>query len=254
MLLKRIILCCSLLYFTIQVQSQNLNVNAKPKAPAFDYNLLKKYPADHLILQFGYDNWIGKNDTINPNGFNYHINVQFMINKFLKANPHFSVAYGGGFGWNTASFKNTFVDIRANTTKLPFRDINDINANINRFGYFSLTTFTIYVPVELRYYSNLDNLNKSWKYAIGLKGGINVADFSKIVDPKSPTGTSLYGSKEVDIYHNSKFFNAYSLEATGRIGWGFFGVHFGYLFTDIFRSGATPGVNRYSIGLHISGL
>ncbi len=232
--------------------SQTNQPNSSKNSPSkINFDQLKKVASDHLILEFGYDGWLGTNDTINPSGFNNHFNIAFMYNSFIKSNPNFSLAYGLGFNINTAAFKNTYIDIKSNQAKLPFKKLDSLQ---NRFDAFSLTIANLVIPVEVRYYSNPLNPNKSWKVAVGAKIGLNLSATTTGVNLKTAYGSSLYGQNYVTTESSTRFINDFSIELTGRVGWGFFGIQGGYLISDIFKSGTTPNINRYSVGIYVSGL
>ncbi|MCX8473517.1 MAG: outer membrane beta-barrel protein, partial [Sediminibacterium sp.] len=244
-------LLLSIIIFIFCFKSNGQLKQPKTTPPKINYDQLKKVAADHLILEFGYDGWVGTNDSINPSGFNNHFNIAFMLNSFIKSNPKFSLAYGLGFNINTASFNNTYIDLKSNQPKLPFNKLDSLE---NRFNVYTLTNSSLVIPVELRYYSDPTNPNKSWKFALGAKVGINLSSTTTGVNLKTAFGSSIYGQNYVATETSSKFINDINVEVTGRFGWGFFGIQGAYLVTDIFKAGATPNINRFSIGIYVSGL
>ena len=44
------------------------------------------------------------------------------------------------------------------------------------------------------------------------------------------------------------------LALTGRVGYGIFSIDVGYQVTTVLKSGAGPSMNKFSLGLTISGL
>ena len=64
---------------------------------------------DHIMLQFSYDNWSGKPDSIKnrlkglPRGFNFYV----MMNKPFKSDPRWSVGFGLGVSSSNIYFKKT---------------------------------------------------------------------------------------------------------------------------------------------------
>ncbi|MFZ8258191.1 hypothetical protein ACO1KT_14875, partial [Staphylococcus aureus] len=82
-----------------------------------------------------------------------------------KNNQKMSIGYGVGLGSSNMFFKNVNVDIRSTSPSLPFT----IADSINHYNKFKLTSIYAEIPVEIRYFSNPANPNKSWKFAIGAK-------------------------------------------------------------------------------------
>ena len=90
-----------------------------------------------------------------------------MLDKPFKTNPHYSVGLGIGFGSSNMFFKNTFVNLKANSSTLPFTRVD----SSDHFNKFKLVTTTLEIPVELRYFSDPEHPGKSWKAAAGVKVG-----------------------------------------------------------------------------------
>ena len=68
---------------------------------------LSSRPADHLMIQFGADSWVGAPDSVKTSGSGRHFNIYFMLDKPFRTNNKFSLAYGVGFGTN-----NQYIDKR----------------------------------------------------------------------------------------------------------------------------------------------
>ena len=81
---------------------------------------------DHILIQVGFDNWSGKNDSINTTGLSRSFNMYLMFDFPFKTNPHLSVAVGAGIGSSNIYFKDTYIDIAGRQgNRLTFNDVSD---------------------------------------------------------------------------------------------------------------------------------
>ncbi|MBY0482425.1 MAG: PorT family protein [Chitinophagaceae bacterium] len=230
----------------IQAQSSN-PTNSKKDWSKLD---LSSRPADHFMIQYGSDAWTGRPDSVRTGGFSRHFNIYFMMDKPFKTNPHYSLGIGAGLGTSNMFFKNTDVNIKAQTPKLPFTNVD----SADHFKKFKLATIYLEIPVELRYYSNPENPMKSWKYAIGAKVGTLLKSYTKGKNLVNKTGTSYYGSNYVQKDQMKRFMNGTSLALTGRIGYGIVSVDAAYYILGVLKDGTGPVMNKVSFGITISGL
>lgn len=211
---------------------------------------LSDRPADHFLIQYGSDTWLNAPDSVNTKGFSRHFNVYIMLDKPFKSNPKFSVGYGLGIGSSNIFFDKTYVDVKANSSKLPFRDVS----NTNHFKKFKLTTIRLELPVELRYFGKPETPGRSWKGAVGVKVGTLLKAYTKGKNLVDKDGNTVYGTGYIAKESNKKFFNGTSLALTGRIGYGAFSLHVNYQLTNVIKQGFGPDVKPLSIGLTVSGL
>lgn len=206
--------------------------------------------ADHFMIQFGGDSWSGRPDSVRTGGFSRHFNFYFMVDKPFKTNPHFSVGLGAGIGTSNIFFNNTKVDIKSNAAKLPFTSVD----SVDHFKKNKLTTIFLEAPVELRYFANPANPNKSWKAAIGVKVGTLLKAYTKDKNLVNKNGASIYGPSYIVKESNKKFINGTMLAVTGRVGYGIFSLDAGYQVTGVLKDGVGPSMHKFSIGITISGL
>ncbi|MBI2284288.1 MAG: hypothetical protein HYU71_11310 [Bacteroidetes bacterium] len=211
---------------------------------------LSNRAADHFMIQYGGDSWTNRPDSIRTGGFSRHFNIYFMIDKPFKTNPKFSIAYGIGIGSSNIFFKNTKVDVKANTARLPFTNVD----STSHFSKFKVTNIYAEVPVELRYFSNPENPGKSWKAALGVKVGTLLKTYSKGKNLVTKSGASVYGNGYIEKESSKRFFNGTMLAVTGRIGYGIISLDAGYQFNSVLKDGAGPSMNKFSIGITFSGL
>lgn len=203
---------------------------------------------DHFMFQFGSDNWTGTNDSINPKGFSRFFNAYIMMDKPFKTNPHMSVGLGLGIGSSNMFFQNTYVDVKAIANRLPFERVD----TVDHFKKFKVTTMYLELPVELRYSSDPEHSNKSFKVALGVKAGTILKAYSKGKDLVDRNGKLL--NNYIEKQSSKRFFNTNRLAATARIGYGIFSLYGSYQITNVLKDGAGPDLKAYSIGIAISGL
>jgi hypothetical protein len=232
----------------IFIQAQSLN----PSKPKKDWTKidLSSRPADHFMIQYGSDSWTGRPDSVRTSGFSRHFNLYFMLDKPFKTNPHYSLGIGIGFGSSNMYFNNTYVDLKSNTSKLPFTNTD----STDHFKKFKLVSMTAEIPVELRYFSDPENPMKSWKFAAGVKVGTLLKSYTKGKNLENKSNTSIYGATYVQKEVDKRFVNSTSLALTGRIGYGIISLDAGYYILGVLKDGTGPVMNRVSFGLTISGL
>jgi len=205
---------------------------------------------DHLMIQLSKDNWTGAPDSISGRmkGLSRGLNVAIMLNKPFKSDPRWSVALGLGVSHSSIFFKKTAVDLKATSTRLPFKNLD----SSDHFKKYKLATTFVEVPIELRYTFDPVNEKKSWKIALGVKVGtmLNAHTKGKTLQNKSDATTSSYTEK----ISKRTYFNSTRLAATARVGIGSFSLFGAYSITSLIKDVAGPTVRPYQIGLCISGL
>jgi hypothetical protein len=140
--------------------------------------------------------------------------------------------------------------VKANSARLPFNRSD----SAENFKKYKVTNVYAEVPVEVRYYSNPENPNKSWKAALGIKVGTLLKTYSKGKNLLTKNGFSIYGPTYVEKESQRRFFNGTMLAITGRIGYGAVSLSGGYQITGVLKDGSGPAMNRLSVGVTISGL
>lgn len=203
---------------------------------------------DHFLIQYGYTGWSGVPDSINQGGFSHSFNFYFMFDFPFKTSPHLSMGVGAGFSSDHIKFKETYVGIKDNTTRLHFTDQSDTA----HFKKTKLATTYVEAPIELRYTADPMNSDNSFKFAIGVKVGLLLDAHTRNKDLQSSNNALLnaYVMKEKD----KNFFNSTRLSAQGRIGWGHVSVYGTYQLTALFKDGVAPVIRPWSVGLTLSGL
>ena len=236
-----------LLLVFLSISASFLAISQSIKVPKID---MGNRAADHLVIQYGSDSWTSRPDSVRTGGFSRHFNMYFMFDKPFKTNPKLSIAFGVGIGSSNMFFENTKVDLKSNSSRLPFTAVD----STDHFKKYKVVNIYGEIPIELRYYSNPANPNKSWKAALGVKVGTLLKTYTKGKDFVSKGGGSIYGPTYIVKENNKRFFNTTMLAVTGRIGYGFMSLDAGYQFNGVLKDGAGATMNRFSLGLTISGL
>jgi len=234
-------------------QTVTKTASTQPVLPKKDWSKvdLSTRAADHIMIQYGSDSWTNRPDSVRTgSGFSRHFNMYVMLDKPFKSNAKFSVAFGVGIGSSHIFFNNTKVDIKANAARLPFSRVD----STDHFKKYKVTNVYAEIPVELRYYSNPENPNKSWKAALGVKVGTLLKTYTKGKNLLGKNGYSIYGPTYIQKESEKRFFNGTMLAVTGRVGYGFISLDAGYQINGVLKDGAGPVMNKFSFGITISGL
>jgi hypothetical protein len=265
--MKKLVLVIVLASSIATIQAQQIKSSkdsTKAKAPAYsapkqatlapkkDWSKvdLNRRPADHFVFQYGYDGWAGAPDSITTTGFGRHFNFYGMVDKPMKTDPHYSLAYGLGFGSSNIFFSNQIIHLEAASGTLPFTNVS----GSDHYAKFKLTTIYAEIPAEIRIYEDPENKTKGWKGAIGLKAGLLLKGYTKGKNYENSANSSYYGSTYVNKVSDKHFLNGTKLAFTGRVGYGFISLHVDYNVLGVLKSGAGPTINPYSIGISIGGL
>ena len=205
---------------------------------------------DHFMLQLTSDRWMGAPDSIDSHrkSASRGANVYFMINKPFQTNKHFSAAFGVGVGTSHIFLDKMNADITGSTSVLKFNALD----TLTRFSKYKVTSSFLEIPVELRYFSNPANTNKSFKMALGVKVGTLINAHTKGKTLVNGAGTKLqdYAEKQ----SSKSYFNSTRLAATLRVGYANFAVFGSYNITSIFKDKVAANMNLLQVGLNFSGL
>lgn len=204
---------------------------------------LSQRASDHLMFQLGVANWGGA-DAINLKSFNRTFNAYFLFDFPFKSNPKFSAAFGPGIGTDNIYFKQTAIDLNSPTGVTFTAD------NVTKYKKIKLGTGYLEAPIEFRYSSNPENMNKGWKFAVGAKIGL-------LVDGTVKTDINASSSTEggyVMKIKDKRYLNTTRVAGIARVGMGNISLFGSYTLTSFFKEGFGPAVKPFSIGLTFSGL
>jgi Outer membrane protein beta-barrel domain len=205
---------------------------------------LSKRPSDHFMLQFGYHGWANGPDSIRTTGFSNSFNVYLLFDFPFKSSPKLSVAVGGGLAFDNMNFNQTTIDLKQPQAVFFNKD------TVNQFKRYKMGTGFFEIPLELRFSSNPENMNRGFKAAIGAKVGVGFNGYVMANVERDANGLGGYKTKEKDRTH----FNTPRIAGTLRLGYGNFTAFGSYTFNTIFKDGRGPSINTWSVGLCFSGL
>jgi hypothetical protein len=209
-------------------------------------------PKDHFLLQFGYVSWLNKPDSIATAGFSRSIGIYLMYDLAFKTDPRFSIGAGIGVGSDHVFFdENAGRDLVINNASgFQFKKHSGADT-ANKYSSMKLHTAYLDIPLELRFMNKPEKPNKSFKVALGIKGGILLTAVDKTSYERDGFGNDSYTMKIKDTRH----FNSLRFVGTARIGYGNFGAFVQYQLNDLINEGRGPNqIRPLIIGITLSGL
>ncbi|HET6256319.1 MAG TPA: outer membrane beta-barrel protein [Puia sp.] len=218
-----------------------------------DWSKIKPDPRksqDHFMVELGYDNWVGSTDSMNIKGFNHSENFYFMYSwPASKTDPRLTVAAGIGLGSSNIYFAHQEVMVAAYQNQtLAFPD----EEGGTHFKRYKLTTTYLEIPVELRFALDPQNMDHSWKFAVGAKFGVMLSAYTKGVDQVDATGRPL--GNLVEKFGSKQFFSTAEVTPTIRISKGVVGFFVQIHANPLIKASAGPSVFPISGGIVLSGL
>jgi hypothetical protein len=246
--MKQIALLFTIALLIVATASAQTDSTGKKKKKDWSKVSLNNRANDHFMVQLGYDGWAPLPDTIKTKGLSHSINIYLMLDFPFKSDPRFSAALGLGIGSSNIKFDNQEPNVISTTTTLPFPN----RADTTHFKKFKLVSTYVEVPVELRFITDPENSDASWKIALGVKLGalLNVHTRGKTLVNSAGTTLNSYVQKE----SSKNFFNGTRLCGTARVGYGHVSLFGQYQVTSFIKDGRGPNVHPYSIGITFSGL
>lgn len=242
--MKQFLTASLLLTLLTPAFSQTTEPSADPGKRDWKKVDLSNRSSDHLMFQFGYTGWTGAPDSIQMGGLSRTFNTYFLFDFPFKSDPRLSVGIGIGVGTDNIFFERTSIDLK-NSQQIKFR-----RDTITQYKRYKLASAYFEAPLELRWAKDPENMNKSLKFAVGLKLGLPIDLHTKAKVTRDAAGNVAYTLKEKD----RKFANNFRAAATARMGIGNFSLFGTYALTGMFREGQGPTVRPYTIGLCLSGL
>src|SRR5690348_516655 len=220
------------------------------KSPKSKKISLNNRPGDHLLIQLSSDHLNGMTDSIRTHqkGLSHGFNIYFMLDKPFKASPNYSVAFGVGISTSNITFRRMNSGVNATLPQMPFTALD----STSHFKHYKLATSYAEIPVEIRYFSNPEDPNKSWKAALGARVGVlvNAHTKGKILVDKNGNTLNNFTEKEI----SRRFISSTRLMATARVGYGILSLFGAFQVNTLLKDGAGPAMNLYQIGLTVSGL
>lgn len=207
---------------------------------------ITKPSRDFVMLQFTYNNWAQKPDSIKNGGFGRGFNGYVCYDFPLGGKKKTNFSFAAGIGISTANIYFDNQQINFTDTGTKGQQVS-FSPESKSYSKYKITTAYLTAPFELRYFGNKTNRNKGFKAAIGLTVGTLVGAHTKGV-------YKVEGSKVADKVNTKRYIAPWSFAGTARIGWGNFSVFGSYNFTQMFKEDQGPAVTPYSVGLCITGL
>jgi len=226
----------------VQAQDTNDKTTSSDATPP----PIVKAARDFLMMQFNYNNWVQKPDSVNTKTFGWGFNV-YACYDFPIKKTHLSFAAGLGIktsvvylNQQTIANTDTATAYASQARFLP----DPIDSQYKRYKF--VTTY-IDAPFELRYYSNINNRNKGFKAAIGMQIGTLLGAHTKAL-------TAVDGTNVKYKVDTKRYVTPWDFAATARIGWGNFSLFGSYNLTTVFKQNAGPPITPAAIGICLSGL
>jgi Outer membrane protein beta-barrel domain len=219
-----------------------------------DWSKIKPDPRksqDHFMVEVGYDNWVGSTDSMNIKGFNHSENFYFMYAWPFKTDGRLSLAAGVGIGSSNIYFAHQEVEVNGNqgaNQTLTFPD----EQGSNHYKRYKLCTNYLEFPVELRFAADPQNMDHSWKFAVGAKFGLLLSAYTKGVDLVSATGSPVASYTEKES--SKQFFSGAEVTPTIRVSKGVIGFFAQIHVNSLIKASAGPSVFPISGGIVLSGL
>ena len=198
---------------------------------------------DFVMLQFNYNNWMKKPDSVKTKPFGYGFNG-YVCYDFPIKKTHLSFAAGLGISTSVVYLNQLqLIDTGTGTNGTQAHFISDTD----HFKRYKFVTTYIKAPFELRYFGNMRNRNKGFKAAIGLQVGTLLGAHTKAL-------TSIGGTNVKYKVDTKRYVTPWDFALTGRIGWGNFSLFGSYNLSNVFKDNAGPPITPASVGICLTGL
>jgi len=218
-----------------QDATDKINGNAIP-AP------IVKPSRDFVMVQFAYNDWIKKPDSINTKfgfAFNAYVCYDFPIKKT-------NLSFAAGLGVNVSEIYLSGQTVY-NTDTSGSHPLKIVSPVPDTFKKVKFVTTYLTAPFELRYFAHRDNRNKGFKAAVGLTVGTLLGS-----DTKELTGI---GGTNVKLKVDTKrYVTPWNFAATARVGWGNVCLFATYNLTNVFKSNVGPPITPATFGICLTGL
>lgn len=217
--------------------ADKMNSNATPPP-------IVKPARDFVMLQFNYNTWLQKPDSVKVKtlgyGFNAYLCYDFPIKKT-------SLSFAAGLGINTSVVYLNQQVIVDTYTVAPQSSQAVFLADDNHFKRYKFVATYVTAPFELRYFGNRTNRNKGFKAAAGMEIGTLLGAHTKAL-------TSIDGTNVKYKIDTKRYVTPWNFAATFRIGWGNFSLFGSYNLTTVFKQNAGPPITPASAGICLTGL
>jgi len=225
----------TLSFTALHAQDEKMNSNATPSS-------VVKGSRDFVMLQFGYNTWLQKPDSIKTKTFGYMFNA-YLCYDFPIKKSHLSFATGLGVSTSVIYLDKQVIESSDTGTLGAQAHFYDDS----KYKRYKFVTTYLQAPFELRYFGNNLNRNKGFKAAIGLQVGTLLGGHTK--------GTyAVEGTNVKDKVDTKRYLSSWNFAATARIGWGNFSIFGSYNLTNVYKENSGPTLTPASAGITLTGL
>lgn len=166
-------------------------------------------------------------------------NLNTFQHKFSLIKEVFGITTGYGFSFNNTELTSSYVlQHDADTVFAVANTTQEYKRNTIYSAYFT-------VPILLDFTAN-NSYKKSFYVNAGVVGGVRMYSHQRV------TGTYENGDKYENITKSAFNLNTFMLDATVRMGYGYFGVFANYAILGMFKEGTTVGVYPLRFGISIN--
>jgi hypothetical protein len=177
-----------------------------------------------------WENKVSKSLVFNLNTFQH---------KFSLIKEVFGITTGYGFSFNNTELTSSYVlQHDADTVFAVANTTQEYKRNTIYSAYFT-------VPILLDFTAN-NSYKKSFYVNAGVVGGVRMYSHQRV------TGAYENGDKYENITKSAFNLNTFMLDATVRMGYGYFGVFANYAILGMFKEGTTVGVYPLRFGISIN--
>lgn len=231
----------SLLFCTPLLHAQDVNdkgggdISAPP---------IVKPSRDFVMLQFAYNTWAKKPDSVKIKSFGWAFNGYLCYDFPIRKTK---LSFAAGLGINASVIYLNQEVIRNTDTAAAYSSQARFLADTNHYKRYKFVTTYLTAPFELRYFSNTINRNKGFKAAIGLEIGTLLGAHTKAL-------TSIGGANVKYKDDTKRYVSPWNFAATARVGYGNFSLFGSYNLTNVFKDNAGPPITPMSLGICLTGL
>lgn len=219
-----------------QDATEKMNSNAAPPA-------IVKPARDFIMIQFTYNTWQQKPDSVKLKAFNYGFNA-YLCYDFPIKKSNLSFAAGIGISTTTTYLKQEMLVLNdTGVLGSAARFVPDTKG----YKRYKFVPAYLQAPFELRYFGNKQNRNKGFKAAIGMQVGTLMGAHTKGL-------YSVEGTVVKDKVNTKRYISPWNFAATVRIGWGNFSVYGSYNLTPVFKDNVGPPITPAAVGICLTGL
>ena len=201
---------------------------------------------ERLIFELTHDRWQNTPDGVKTKWYNRGFNA-FVLYDYALIGRNLSLGFGGGIANNNIYNNAKLVNLDTTAILVPISD------SLYQYKKNKLETSWFEIPLELRFRTNPDKINKTFKIALGLRGGYLLDSKIKYkgedLTNTAGTGDNVF-IKTKRLPHISK----YRLGYTARVGYANFNLFWYQSLTPLFKKGEGPDIIPFSIGFSFNSL